>query len=71
MMVHAKTWPAWTAIVLSVGCASRGPIAPPQALAQPGSGTTAVATEQRPPPLPELPVFQPENQPGPITPRRL
>ncbi|MDO8678131.1 MAG: secretin and TonB N-terminal domain-containing protein [Acidobacteriota bacterium] len=73
-MVHAKTWSVWTVwtvIVLSAGCASRAPIVRPQALAQPGSGTTAVAIEQQLPPLPELPVLQMERQTVPAAPRRL
>lgn len=56
---------------MATGCASRGYVAPPLPQPPPSSGTTAVAAEQRPSPLPELPVLQTENQAVPTAPRRL
>jgi MSHA type pilus biogenesis protein MshL len=71
-MAQAFRWSVLGVVVITTGCASGGSIAPPQLPAQPGSGTTAVATEQQAPlPLPELPVLQMERQAVPAAPRRL
>src|SRR6266545_1741673 len=70
-MAYLLRWSVLGVVVMATGCAPVRYVAPPQPPAPPVSGTTAVAADQLPPPLPELPVLQMEHQTVPTAPRRL